>query len=156
MMKFVFPFLGKTRETYLDAGISDYAKRLSRFVQVEILVLKSRSPKNIPDTVFKQQEAVLLLDRIKSPSLVIAFDTRGQGIDSSGLARLIEDWEEKGQQTIYFLIGGHLGLHEDVLKKADLIISLSQLTFTHEMSRLLLLEQMYRAWTIKAGKKYHN
>ena len=155
-MKFIFPFLGKTREKYLDAGINDYAKRLSRFVQVEILVLKSRSPKSIPDTVFKQQEAEMLLGKIKSPSRVIAFDTMGQDIDSPGLARLIKDWEEKGQQTIYFIVGGHLGLHEDILKRADLVLSLSQLTFTHEMSRFLLLEQMYRAWTIKAGQKYHN
>ena len=155
-MKFIFPFLGKTKEKYLDAGIRDYAKRLSRFVQVEILVLKSRSPKSIPDTVFKQQEAELLIDKINSPSYVIAFDTKGQEVDSPGLARFIEDWEQNGLQTIYFLIGGHLGLHEDILKKADLVLSLSQLTFTHEMSRLLLLEQMYRAWTIKAGQKYHN
>ena len=155
-MKFIFPFLGKTREEYLDTGIRDYVKRLSRFVQVEILVLKSRSPKSIPDMVFKQQEAELLLDKISSPSYVIAFDTKGQEVDSPGLARLVEDWEQNGFHTIYFLVGGHLGLHEDILKKADLVLSLSQLTFTHEMSRLLLVEQMYRAWTIKAGQKYHN
>ena len=106
--------------------------------------------------VFKQQEAELLLDKINSPSYVIAFDTKGQEADSPGLARLIEDWEQNGLQTIYFLIGGHLGLHDDVLKKAHLVLSLSKLTFTHEMSRLLLLEQMYRAWTIKMGQKYHN
>ena len=155
-MKFIFPFLGKTREEYLDAGIRDYVKRLSRFVQVEILVLKSRSPKSIPDMVFKQQEAELLIDKINSPSYVIAFDTKGQEVDSPGLARLVEDWEQNGLHTIYFLVGGHLGLHEDILKKADLVLSLSQLTFTHEMSRLLLMEQMYRAWTIKTGQKYHN
>jgi len=155
-MKFVFPFLGKTREKYLDAGIRDYAKRLSRFVQVEILVLKSRSPKSIPDIVFKQQEAELLFGKIKSPSYVVAFDPKGQETDSPGIASLIKDWEENGQQTVYFIIGGHLGLHEEVLQKADLVLSLSRLTFTHEMSRLLLLEQMYRAWTIKAGQKYHN
>ena len=106
--------------------------------------------------VFKQQEAELLLDKINSPSYVIAFDTKGQEVDSPGLARLIEDWEQKGLQSIHFLIGGHLGFHEDIIKKADLVLSLSKLTFTHEMSRLILLEQMYRAWTIKAGQKYHN
>ena len=155
-MKFIFPFLGKTREEYLDAGIKDYAKRLSRFVQVEIVVLKNRSPKNIPDTVFKQQEAERLLDKIKPSSFIVALDTRGKETDSPGLARLIDDWEEKGIQTIYFLVGGHLGLHDDVVVKADMVLSLSQLTFTHEMSRFILMEQMYRAWTIKAGRKYHN
>lgn len=155
-MKFVLPFLGKTREKYLDAGISDYVKRLSRFVQVEIVNLKDSSPKSIPDQVFKQQEADRLLDRIKQPAYVVALDTTGRELDSPGLAGLIADWEDNGLQTVYFLIGGHLGLHEDVLGKADLVLSLSRLTFTHEMSRLILLEQLYRAWTIKAGRKYHN
>ncbi len=155
-MKFVFPFLGKTREDYLDAGIKDYAKRLARFVQVEIVVLKNRSPKNIPDNVFKQQEAERLLEKVKPSSFIVALDTRGKETDSQGLARLINDWEENGLQTIYFLIGGHLGLHEDVVAKADLVLSFSKLTFTHEMSRFILMEQMYRAWTIKAGRKYHN
>ncbi|HER63595.1 MAG TPA: 23S rRNA (pseudouridine(1915)-N(3))-methyltransferase RlmH [Desulfobacteraceae bacterium] len=155
-MKFVLPFLGKTREKYLDAGIADYVKRLSRFVQVEIVVLKDSSPKNIPDQVFKQQEAERLLDRIKPPAYVVALDTTGREIDSPGLAERIADWENNGLQTVYFLIGGHLGLHEDVLSSADIVLSLSRLTFTHEMSRLILLEQLYRAWTIKAGRKYHN
>jgi len=155
-MKFIFPFLGKTREKYLEAGITEYAKRLARFVQVEIVVLKSRSPESFPDTVFKQQEAQRLLDAVKPPSFIVALDARGKETDSPGLARLVEEWEEEGVQTIYFLVGGHLGLHEDIVKKADLVLSLSRLTFTHEMSRFILLEQLYRAWTIKAGRKYHN
>lgn len=155
-MKFIIPFLGKTREKYLDAGIKDYAKRLSRFVQIEIVVLKNRAPGNLPDTVFKQQEAERLLDTLKPLSFVVALDTGGRTIDSPGLARLLAEWEENDRQTIYFLVGGHLGLHEDILKKADMVLSLSQLTFTHEMSRFILMEQLYRAWTIKAGRKYHN
>lgn len=155
-MKFVFPFLGKTRESYIHEGIKDYVNRLSRFVQVEIPVLKSKSPGSIPDEVFKKQEAALLLDKIKTPSLVIALDTNGSAIDSPGLAMFLEDWENNGVQTVYFLIGGHLGLHEDIIKRADKVLSLSKLTFTHEMSRLILLEQMYRAWMIKSGQKYHN
>ena len=155
-MKFIFPFLGKTREKYLDAGINDYAKRLSRFVQVEIAILKSRSPKNIPDAVYKEQEGDRLLENIRPPALIVALDAGGRETDSPGLARLIEEWEEKNVQTVYFLIGGHLGLHEDVVNTADMVLSLSKLTFTHEMSRFILLEQMYRAWTIKAGRKYHN
>ena len=154
-MKFVFPFLGKTKEQYLEEGIRDYSNRLSRYVQVEIVTLKSKSPKNIPDTVYKQQEAELLYDRIKTPAFVIALDATGREIDSPGLARLIEDWEDKGMHTIYFLIGGHLGHHADVVTKADMVLSLSQLTFTHEMSRLVLMEQLYRAWTITQNHPYH-
>jgi len=155
-MKFVFPFLGRTREKFLDEGIMDYAGRLSRFVQVEIPVIKTRSPKNIPELVFKQQEAELLLERVKTPCFVVALDSSGRKTDSPGLAELIDGWELQGQQSVYFLIGGHLGLDDTVLRKADLVLSLSQLTFTHEMCRLILLEQLYRAWMIKTGQKYHN
>lgn len=155
-MKFVFPFLGKTRERYIDEGIKDYVNRLSRFVEVEIVVLKNKSPKGIPEAVFKLHESEQLFKAIKTTSLVIALDAKGKNIDSPGLGRLINDWENKGVQAVCFLIGGHLGLHEDVLKRADMVLSLSQLTFTHEMSRLILLEQMYRAWMIKSGQKYHN
>lgn len=155
-MKFIFPFLGKTREKYIEEGIADFTRRLSRFVHVETVILKTRSPKNIPDTVYMKQEADLLLDRIKKPAFVVVLDNRGKAIDSPGLARLIGDWEQQGVQTIYFIVGGHLGLHEDVLNDADMVLSLSQLTFTHEMCRLVLMEQMYRAWTIKTGCKYHN
>jgi len=155
-MKFVFPFLGKTREEYIEEGVRDYAARLSRFVQVDIPVLKTRSPKNIPDDVFKQQEAALLLERVKSPSLVVALDCSGKQVDSPGLAGMVADWEGQGVQIVYFLIGGHLGLHGDILKRSDVVISLSRLTFTHEMCRLILLEQLYRAWMIKSGQKYHN
>lgn len=155
-MKFVFPFLGKTKETYIDDGIRDYTKRLSRFVEVEILVLKSKAPSSIPDEQYKSQESSLLLDRIKTPSLIVALDASGKTLDSPQLAWLIEEWEHQGVQLIYFLVGGHLGLHKDVLQRADLVLSLSKLTFTHEMCRLFILEQLYRAWMIKSGQKYHN
>jgi 23S rRNA (pseudouridine1915-N3)-methyltransferase len=155
-MKFVFPFLGKTREKYIDEGIKDFENRLSRFVQVDIPILKVKSPSNIPEERYKHQEAELLLSRINKPSLIVALDSSGQSLDSPGLARFIDNCEDRGIQTVYFLIGGHLGLHEDIVRQADLVLSLSKLTFTHEMSRLILLEQLYRAWMIKSGHKYHN
>lgn len=155
-MKFILPFLGKTREKYLEAGIRDYAGRLTRYVDVETPVLKTGSPKHIPEPVFRKQEAELLLARISTPSLVVALDAGGREMDSVGLAGQIEVWEAQGVQVVYFLIGGHLGLHKDVIGRADLVVSLSRLTFTHEMSRFILLEQLYRAWTIKSGHKYHN
>lgn len=155
-MKFIFPFLGKTREKYIDEGIRDYVKRLSRFAQVEIKILRTSSPKNIPDDVYRQKEAELLLNAVSQPSYLVALDTEGKKINSPDLAGVIEEWEQSGIQSICFLIGGHLGLHEDVRTKADMVLSLSQFTFTHEMSRLILLEQLYRAWMIKSGQKYHN
>ena len=155
-MKFIIPFLGKTREAYIEEGIQDYSKRLSRFVEVEIPVLKNKVSSSIPDEKLKLCEAKLLADKIKTPSFVVAREATGKTKNSPQMAELIEDWENQGVQLVYFLIGGHLGLHVDVLKQADLTLSLSKLTFTHEMSRLFLLEQLYRAWMIKSGQKYHN
>ena len=155
-MKFVFLFLGKTSEGYLDSGIKDYAQRLGRLVPVEIIVLRDKVPKSLPDDQFKQKEAEQLLHACRDTSCLVALDARGKAVDSESLANLISDWEDRGLKTIHFIIGGHLGLHPEVLAKANLILSLSQMTFTHEMVRLILLEQLYRGCMIKSGRKYHN
>ena len=155
-MKFVFLFLGRTSEKYLEEGISDYAARLGRFVQVEIMVLRDKAAKSLPPDQFRQQEARQLLERCADASWVVALDSGGRELDSPALADLLGRFEDAGHRSVHFLIGGHLGLHEDVLRRADLVLSLSRLTFTHEMARLILLEQLYRGCMIKAGRSYHN
>ncbi|MBM9537140.1 23S rRNA (pseudouridine(1915)-N(3))-methyltransferase RlmH [Desulfobulbus alkaliphilus] len=154
-MKFLIPLLGKTREGYLEAGIRDYAGRLGRFATVELPILKERHGRKDPEEVMKQIEADLLLQRTDSAGVRVALDPSGALPNSEELAVLLSGWEERGVGTVSFLIGGHLGLHSSLLARADTILSLSRLTFTHEMTRLILLEQLYRACTIKAGHKYH-
>jgi 23S rRNA (pseudouridine1915-N3)-methyltransferase len=155
-MKFVFPFLGRTGEEYLQTGIRDYARRLAPFVTVEIHEIKDKIAKNLPDRVQMQREGALLLDSCQESSFVVALDSGGRELDSPSLAALLDKWENRGVKAVHFLIGGHLGLHEDVVGRADLVLSLSRLTFTHDMCRLILLEQLYRAWMIKSGRRYHN
>ena len=154
-MKFLIPFIGKTKESYLDAGIRDFAGRLGRFAVVDLPVLRERCGRKDPEEVIKAAEAGLLLEQAASAGFRVALDPGGKTPDSEELAGLLTQWEYRGVSTICFLIGGHLGLHRSVLDRADLTLSLSRLTFTHEMSRLVLLEQLYRACTIKAGYKYH-
>jgi 23S rRNA (pseudouridine1915-N3)-methyltransferase len=154
-MKLLIPFLGKTRESYLDAGIRDYAGRLSRFAVVDLPVLRERCHRKDADDVIKRAEAGQLLEQAQAANIRVALDPQGATPDSEELAALLTKWEEQGAATVCFLIGGHLGLHPSVLEQANLRLSLSRLTFTHEMTRLILLEQLYRAWTIKAGHKYH-
>ena len=154
-MKFVIPLLGRTREAYLDAGVRDYAGRLGRFAQVELPVLKERHSRKEPDEVVKANDAALLLEQTAAASLVVALDPAGRTPDSEELASLLTGWEDRGAHTVCFLIGGHLGLEERVRRQAGQLWSLSRLTFTHEMSRFILLEQLYRACSIKAGHKYH-
>ena len=154
-MRFELLFLGKTRETYLAAGIADYTKRLRRYTATDIKVLKEKKPqKGEPENLLIERESEILLQNAQGPCLV-CLDRTGKQLDSLELAARIEQWEMQGQKKITFIIGGHLGLSPAVLSQADLVFSLSRLTLTHEMSRLLLLEQLYRACTIKAGEKYH-
>lgn len=154
-MKLLIPLLGKTRETYLEAGIRDYATRLSRFVAVEMPVLKERHHRKEADEVVKVAEAAQLLEYNTLGGFCVALDPNGTTMDSEGLAKVFTRWDHQGIGTVCFFIGGHLGLHRSVLQRADLTLSLSRLTFTHELTRLLLLEQLYRACTIKAGHNYH-
>ncbi len=154
-MKLLFLFLGKTKESYLSTGIDKYTKRLSRYVQLEIKYLKDKkSRKNSSDEVVKENEAGILISESES-SFRVVLDPQGQQITSENLSSLLSKWEGQGRKKISFLIGGPLGLSQTVINKADSVISLSKMTFTHDMTRLILIEQIYRAYTIKCGEKYH-
>ncbi|MCI5114130.1 MAG: 23S rRNA (pseudouridine(1915)-N(3))-methyltransferase RlmH [Candidatus Electrothrix sp. AW1] len=156
-MKLNIPFLGKTKEKYLDQAIQDYTGRLQRYLPVESKILKSRHGKNDANQVIMDKEAKQLLAHVAalSASLTVALDPTGTEQTSEEIAYTLEAWENRGIQTVCFLIGGHLGLNQQVRQQADQIWSLSQLTFTHEMTRFILLEQLYRACSIKAGHHYH-
>ncbi len=153
-MKILLPFIGKTKESYLEQGIRDYAERLRRYLPVEIKVLKEPNRQEA-DAVIMAREGELLLAQTAAASIIIALDPAGREQNSEEMATVLADWENRGLHTVCFLIGGHLGLDGKVRQQANLLWSLSRLTFTHEMSRFILLEQLYRACTIKAGHKYH-
>ena len=154
-MRLEILFLGKTREAYLAAGIDDYTRRLSHYINIEIIIVKEeKPPKGIPDNVIIEKESAKLLRNVQG-SYLVCLDRTGKMLDSTGLAAQLETWETRGLKKVSFIIGGPLGFSAAVLKRADLVLSLSPMTFTHEMARLLLLEQLYRACTIKAGEKYH-
>jgi 23S rRNA (pseudouridine1915-N3)-methyltransferase len=154
-MKLIFIFLGKTREQYLDQAIQDYAQRLQRYVPVEIRIVKEKHAKNDADHVIMAREAALLRKYSSQSSLVVALDPGGKIFTSEEVAELLASWENRGIKNITFLIGGYLGLDKKVLSHADLRWSLSRLTFTHEMTRFIVLEQLYRACSIKCGHNYH-
>jgi len=148
-------FLGKTKETYLADGIEDFFKRLSHYLKVEIKTVKEgRIKKGEPENLLIERESEILLQNVQG-SYLVCLDRTGTQMDSITLAKQLERWEMQSLKKISFIIGGPLGLSATILHKADLVFSLSPMTFTHEMTRLLLLEQLYRACTIKAGEKYH-
>ena len=154
-MRFEFLFLGKTKEAYLAAGIADYAERLGRYIAVDIKTLKERKAKKGEPESLQIEKQGETLGQSAQGSYIVCLDRTGRQIDSLELATQVERWEMQGLKKITFIIGGPLGLSPALLAGADLVLSLSPMTFTHEMTRLFLLEQLYRACTIKAGEKYH-
>jgi len=155
-VKIILPLLGKTKEQYLGAGIDDFAVRLRRFVQLELPVLKEKKNAAKEDAARLQyEEGQILLGSIPQSAKVVALAPLGRQLSSEELADLFCRWEDQGVREIAFLIGGPTGLAPELVEKADYVLSLSRMTFTHEMARLLVLEQLYRAFSIKAGTGYH-
>lgn len=154
-MKIEFVFLGKTKEPFLADGIDEFGKRLKHYTTVSIKLIKSRLKGRLDDKLVKEQEGQLLLDNVTKNSYLVVLDPSGKQFSSEGLAKQITTWENQGRKSVTFLVGGPFGLSKKVLQQADMVLSLSQLTFTHDMARLLLFEQLYRAYTIKRGEKYH-
>jgi len=147
-------FLGQTNEGYLEKGVADFQRRLERYCQVRIKVVKERKGR-LADQVRIDTEGRDLLEQVEPKSLLVALDRTGRQVGSEGFAALFQQWQDQNRRTASFVIGGSLGLSREVLSAADMVLSLSLMTFTHEMARLLLLEQVYRAFTILAGSKYH-
>lgn len=147
-------FLGPTSEGYLEKGICDFQKRLERYSPVRVKVVKERKGR-LADQVRIDAEGRDLLDQVENKSLIIALDRTGKQFDSEAFASLFQQWQDQNRRAASFIVGGALGLSKEVLSTADLVLSLSKMTFTHEMARLILLEQIYRAFTILAGTKYH-
>ncbi len=155
-MKIILPFLGKTKEQYLAAGIDDFGGRLRRYAQLDLPVLKEKKNATKEDTARQQnEEGQILLGSIPPSARIVALAPAGRQLSSEGLADLLSRWEDQGVREIAFLIGGPTGLAPELVQKADYVLSLSRMTFTHEMARLLVLEQLYRAFSIKAGTGYH-
>lgn len=147
--------LNKTKEPYLQAGIRDYQTRLKRFNPIELVEIKVKKLSTRSDSEIKNFESTLIDKRASEGSYRIVLDSRGQQLSSKKFASFFSDLERKSVQTASFIIGGPLGLADEQLRKADYILSLSSMTYTHDMTRLILLEQIYRAFTIKAGTRYH-
>jgi 23S rRNA (pseudouridine1915-N3)-methyltransferase len=147
--------IGKTKAKYLMEGENEFLKRLKRYADIETITLNEEYGAMDKKKIIKKEgEAILsFLEKFSKDSYIIVLDINGKEYSSEQFAHLLEKFFVKGK--IMFVIGGPYGLTEDVLNKADLRLSLSKMTFTHQMVRLFLLEQIYRAFTILEGRKYH-
>lgn len=158
-MKITIVCAGKLKERYLTAGITEYKKRLTPFTQLEIREIHEEKMPENPSDAEKQQvlakEGERLLKLVPEGSYLFVLDVYGEEKSSEELAAQIDHLMTQGRSSITFLIGGAFGLSAAVRRAADCRLSFSRMTFTHQMVRLLLVEQIYRAFKINRGEKYH-
>jgi 23S rRNA (pseudouridine1915-N3)-methyltransferase len=151
--------VGKIKEPWLVKGIQEYQKRLSRYSRLQILeVAEIPAPAGASAAEEEQvmtREGAQILDLLPSRAFCLALDRQGKTLDSLGIASLIEEQACRGCSEFCFIIGGSLGLSSEIIKRADMVLSFSALTFPHQLMRLFLLEQVYRAFKIRAGETYH-
>lgn len=158
-MKIRIVAAGRLKEKYLREGVAEYEKRLAPFASVELLETREEYMPENPSEAQRQQalakEGERLLRLVPEKSFLIVLDVKGKLLSSEALAKELAGLALQGKSDLTFLIGGAFGLSPAVRERADLRISFSPMTFTHQMVRLLLYEQIYRAFKINRGEKYH-
>lgn len=143
--------VGKIKEKYLQDAIKDYQKRISKYTKIEIIELQEENQKEIPKCI--ELEGNKILNQIKEKDYVITLEVEGNILTSLEFSKNIE--KKEGLGNIIFVIGGSYGISDDVKRRSNQKISFSKLTFPHQLFRVILLEQIYRAYKIKNNESYH-
>lgn len=158
-MKITIITVGKVKESYFRGAIEEYSKRLSKYCKLDIVeVADEKTPDKASETEeaqIKAKEADRIMKHVKDDAYVIALAIEGKQLDSVELAEKIEKLGVQGTSHIQLIIGGSLGLHQSVLSRADYKLSFSKMTFPHQLMRVILLEQIYRAYRIISHEPYH-
>lgn len=158
-MKITILCVGKVKQKFYTDAVKEYQKRLSRYTKLEITeVADEKTPEQASENevnIIKDKEGVRLLKHIKEDSFVICLAIDGRQLDSVELSKKIDSLMISGKSNIIFVIGGSLGLSDQVLKRADFKLSFSRMTFPHQLMRVILLEQVYRAFRISNNEPYH-
>lgn len=148
--------VGKTQSAYVRTGIEEYQKRLTRYTSFSLLELPDPRQTKLPEEARKETEGEMILDKIRPSDYVILLDERGQQYTSEQFAIQLEKLMVAGYRRLIFVVGGAFGFSQKVYDRANALISLSRMTFNHEMVRLFFTEQIYRAHTILRGEPYHH
>lgn len=158
-MKITVISVGKVKEKFYRDAIAEYEKRLSRYCRFQIVeVADEKTPDKascVEEEQIKQKEADRILSHIKDDAFVITLEIEGKKVDSVSFANLLEQKGLHGISHIQFIIGGSLGLHQKVSQRSDYKLSFSDMTFPHQLMRVILAEQIYRAYRIISGEPYH-
>lgn len=156
-MTITFIQIDKTQDSYLNEGMAIYLKRLKNYCSLDVITINV--PKNVRLKTEKEQkteEAKLILNELKAGDTLVLLDEKGKQISSQEFAQFMNQKQNSGIKRLVFLIGGPFGFDQKIYERANFKLGLSQMTFSHQMVRLFFLEQLYRAYTILGGEKYHH
>ncbi len=153
-MKIRLIAVGQRPPEWVTDGFSDYARRLPREMPLDLVVVAPAARRNAPKERIRELEAQRLLGQVGSRDWVVALDVGGKAWNTLQLAKKLDDWRMQGRD-VAFLVGGADGLDPLCLRRADEVLSLSAMTLPHALVRVVLAEQLYRAWTILSGHPYH-
>lgn len=155
-MKIKLLLVGKTTDESIRNIEADYEKRIKRYTAFESVVIDNSSVRNGPELIIKQKEGEMILKRVSATDHLILLDERGKIYSSVQFANEVNNWMNSSKKTVVLTIGGAYGFSEDVKKRANGMISLSAMTFSHQIVRVIMLEQVYRAFTILNNEPYHH
>ncbi len=155
-MKIELRCIGKTETGYLTEGIEIFRKRLAHYTNFEIVILPDIKNAPTEKSALLKKEGALILEKLSDSDILVLFDENGKQYSSVAFSEFIENKQITNTPRLIFQVGGAFGFSDAVYERANAKISLSAMTFSHQMVRLIIVEQLYRAFTILKGEKYHN
>ena len=156
-MKIKFIVIGKTKSAFLISGEKEFAKRLKHYCKFEeIIISEVKNGGKLTVEELKNEEGKLILNKLSPSEVIVLLDNNGECCSSKGFSKFINQKMLTSAKSISFIVGGAFGFSEGVYNRADHQLSLSKMTFSHQMVRLIFKEQLYRAFTIMRGEKYHH
>ena len=156
-MKIKLIVVGKTNTKYLLEGEREYEKRLSHYIKIEEIIVKEiKQAGKLSEGELKKKESQLILGKLENSDHVILLDDKGKSYSSLQFSEFLQQKMNRGLKSLVFVIGGAYGFYDEVYKRANSKLSLSKMTFSHQMVRLIFKEQLYRGFSILRGEKYHH
>lgn len=156
-MKIKFILVGKSQQGFVSDGFRVYQKRVEKYLPFEEIVIPSlKNTKNLSPQAFKEKEGELILKKIEPQDFTVLLDEKGQTFDSVGFAGFLQTRMNTGIKSLNFVVGGAYGFSPKVYQRANAKLSISKMTFSHQIIRVIFMEQLYRAMTIIRNEPYHN
>lgn len=156
-MKITLILIGKTEEAYIEQGLNVYLSRLRHYIGINVVVIPAiKEASSLTPQQVKEREAALVIKVLSPGSTLAVLDEKGTELRSVEFSAQLQKWMNSGTRELIFLVGGAFGIADEIKKRAAFQLSLSRLTFTHQLIRLIFAEQLYRAFTIIRNEPYHN